>query len=64
MLAVLGAPAFEYFVVVAAESDWKLKIIDVVAGFDLREKRRVDLQIPSRIVELPGDDAVEIEVFH
>jgi hypothetical protein len=37
------APAFEDFILVAAESDGKLKIVNVVAGFDLTEKSGMDL---------------------
>jgi len=43
VLAVFGAPAFKDFVFVAAESNWELEIIDVVAGFDLTKKSRMNL---------------------
>ena len=64
MLAVLGAPSFEDFVVIAAEPDGELKIIDVVAGLDLGKESRMNLQIPGCAVELLRDDAIEIEIFH
>ena len=63
MLAVLGAPAFEDLVVIA-ESDGKLEVVDVVAGLDLGEKGRMNLQILRCAVELLRDDAIEIEIFH
>src|SRR5213593_650695 len=63
MLAVLGAPALEYFVFVAAEPDGELKVVDVVAGFDLAEKSGMNFQVLRCTIELLRDDSVEIEVF-
>ena len=63
MVAVFGAPAFEDFVVIAAEPDRKLEVVHVVAGFDLAEKRRMNLQILCGAVELLRNDAVEVEIF-
>ena len=60
---MLGAPAFKDFVFIPAESNGKLEIVDVVAGFDLAEQRRMNLQVLSCPIELFGYDPVEVEVF-
>ncbi len=63
VLAVLRPPAFEDLVVIV-ESNGELKVVHVLAGFDLREKARMNLQILRCTIELLGNDAIEIEIFH
>jgi hypothetical protein len=60
---MLGAPPFEDLVVII-EPNRKLKVVHVLAGLDLSEERRMNLQIPCCVVELLVNDAIEIEIFH
>src|SRR5262249_8206824 len=52
MLAMLGAPAFEDLILVAAESHRKLEIVNVIARLDLRQQSRMDLQILCSAIKL------------
>ena len=60
MLAVFGPPAFEDLVVIVAEADRKLKVVNVVAGFDLTQKRRMNLEILRGAIKLFGNDSIRL----
>ena len=57
------APPFEDLIVII-EANGELKIVDVLARFDLSQERRMNLQMPCGVVELLVNDAIEIEIFH
>jgi hypothetical protein len=63
VLAVLGSPSLEDFVVVASKAHGELDEIDAVAGLDLFDQRGVHLDVDSCAVELRGNDAAEVEIF-
>src|SRR5206468_53403 len=52
VLAVLSAPSLENFILVAAEPDRELEVINAIAGLDLAEKSSMNFQILGRSIEL------------
>jgi hypothetical protein len=61
VLAMLGPPTFEDFVVIATEPDRKLEVVNVIARLDLAEQCRMYLPGTERAIELFGNNAVEVE---